>query len=74
MIDHNVMRLDISMHNSFAVTEIESFEELKDVESNINVVKLGVEASEIGVVDVLEDERWCLALFAVRVSQGVSKD
>jgi hypothetical protein len=68
------MRLDISMHNSFAVAEIESFEELKDVESNINIVKLGVEASEIGVVDVLEDERWCLALFAVRVSQDVSKD
>lgn len=68
------MRLDISMHNSFAVAEIESFEELKDVESNINIVKLGVEASEIGVVDVLEDERWSLALFAVRVSQDVSKD
>lgn len=73
MIDHNVMRLDISMHNSFAVAEIESFEELKDVESDINIVKLGVEASEIGVVDVLEDERWSLALCAVRVSHGVSK-
>jgi len=70
MIDHNVMRLDISMHNSFAVAEIESFEELKDVESNINIVKLGVEASEIGVVDVLEDERWSLAL---RVSNNIKQ-
>lgn len=65
MIDHNVMRLDISMHNTLAVAEVQSLEELKDVEPDIDVIELGVEASEIGIVDVLENEGRRLTLFAV---------
>lgn len=62
MIDHNVMRLHISVHDSLAVAEVESLEQLKDVVTNIDVVELGVQASEIGVVDMLEDERRGLTL------------
>lgn len=63
MIDHNVMRLNISMHNTLAVAEVQSLEELKDVEPDIDVIELGVEASEIGIVDVLENEGRRLTLF-----------
>jgi hypothetical protein len=70
MIDHNVMRLDITVHDSLAVAEIEGLQELEDVESNINIVELGVQASEIGVVDMLKDERRCLAL---RVTNNVKQ-
>lgn len=62
MIDHNVMRLHVSVHDSFAVAEVQSLEQLKDVVTNIDVVELGVQASEIGVVDMLEDERRGLTL------------
>lgn len=50
------------MHDSLAVAEVESLEQLKDVVTNIDVVELGVQASEIGVVDMLEDERRGLTL------------
>lgn len=62
MIDHNVMRFDVSVHDALAVAEIESFEKLEDVVAYINVVELGVEAPEVRVVHVLEDERRSLAL------------
>ena len=68
MIDHNVMRLDITVHDSLAVAEIEGLEELEDVESDINIVELGVQASEISVVDMLKDERRCLALGMAAIS------
>ncbi len=56
MIDHNVMRLDVAVHNALAVAEVEGLEEFVDVEPHIEVVELGVQAAEIGIVDVLEDE------------------
>ena len=56
MIDHNVMRLDVSVHDAFAVAEVQRLEQLVDVEPNVEVVELGVEAPEIDVVDILEDE------------------
>lgn len=62
MIDHNVMRLHIAVHNALAVTEVERLEQLVDVVSNIDVVELGVEGSEICVVDILENERRGLTL------------
>ena len=62
MIDHNVMRLHIAVHNALAVTEVERLEQLIDVISNIDVVELGVEGSEVCVVDILENERRRLTL------------
>ncbi len=56
MIDHNVMRLHIAVHDALAVTEVERLEELVDVVPHVDVVEFGVEAAEIGIVDVLEDE------------------
>lgn len=62
MIDHNVMRLHVPVHNALAVAEVERLEQLQDVESHIQVVELGVQAAKVGVVDVLKDERGRLAL------------
>ena len=63
MIDHNVMRFHVSVHDALAVAEIERLEQLEDVEADIEVVELWIEASEICVVDILEDERRRLTLF-----------
>lgn len=70
MIDHNVMRFHISVHDALAVTEIKCLEEFEDVVSNIEIVEFGVEAAKVGVVDVFEDQRRCLALHGIRVRNG----
>lgn len=62
MIDHNVMRLHISVHNTLAVAKVQRFEQLQNVEPHIEVVELGVQAPKVGVIDVLEDEGGRLAL------------
>jgi hypothetical protein len=72
MINHNIVRLDISVHNSLAMAEVQRLgtvssnsphkhsnpylQQLQNVISNIEVDELGVERSEIRVVDVLEDK------------------
>lgn len=62
MVDHNVMRFDVSVHNSFAVTKVQRLEQFKDIETNVEIVELGIETPEIGVVDVLENKRRGLTL------------
>jgi hypothetical protein len=42
-------------------------QELMDIKSYIVVNKLRVETSKIGIVDVLENERWCFALHQVLI-------
>jgi hypothetical protein len=69
MIDHNVMRLDVSVHDALAVAVVERLEELEDVVTNINVVELGVQAAEVRVVDSFEDEGWGFALDGELVSK-----
>jgi hypothetical protein len=56
MIDHNVVRLDVAVHNALAVAEVKSLEQLMDIEADIEVVELGIQAPEVCVVDVFEDE------------------
>lgn len=70
MIDHNVMRLHIAVHDALAVAIVECLEEFVDVVADIDVDELGVEGAEIGVVDVFEDERGRLAL---SVSHDIEK-
>lgn len=63
MVDHNVMRLHVSMHYALAVTVVERLEEFGDVVPHVQVVELGIEGSEVRVVDILEDEGRCFALY-----------
>lgn len=62
VIDHNVVRLDISVHDAFGVAEIESLEQFKDVVPDIVVDEAWIQGSEVGVVDVFKDQAGCLAL------------
>lgn len=62
------MRLHIAVHDALAVAEIQRLEELGNVEPNIEIVELRVQASEVGIVHELEDERWRFALYAPEVS------
>lgn len=62
VVDHNVVRLDITMHNALAMAKVQRFQQLQNVESHVEIVELGVKAAEVGVVDVLKDERRRLAL------------
>ncbi len=65
------MRFDVAVHDALAVAVVEGLEQLEDVEADIDVVELGVEGAEVGVVDVFEDERGRLALrVADDVEQG----
>ena len=62
MIDHNVMRFHVSVHDALAVAVVECLEELVDVVADVEVGEFGVEAAEVGVVDVLKDQRRGLTL------------
>jgi hypothetical protein len=42
VIDHNVVRLDISVHDAFAVAEVQSLEKLKYVVPYVVVLEFGV--------------------------------
>lgn len=70
MIDHNVVRFHISVHDALAVTEIKCLEELENIVSDIEVVELGVEAAEVGIVDIFKDQRRCLALHGICIRNG----
>ena len=62
VVNHNIVRLYISVHDSFAVTEIKSLENLIDVESDVKIVKTLIESPEVNItgVDVLHYESRCL--------------
>ena len=63
MINHDVVWLDISVHDASAVTEVECLEHLVDVVSNVIVSEALVECPEVDItsVNVLHDESWCLS-------------
>ena len=72
MIDHNVMRFNVTVHYTLTVAEVQSLtlpltpfqsstaitylKELQDIEADIVVHKLGVQTSKIRVVDIFEDQ------------------
>jgi hypothetical protein len=62
VIDHNVVRLHISVHYALAVTEIQRLQQLKYVVSDIVVLEFWVQAPEVGIVNIFEDQRGCFTL------------
>ena len=72
MVDHNIMRFNVTVHYALTVAEVQSLilpltpfqsataiaylKELQDVEANIVVHKLGVQTSKICIVDIFEDQ------------------
>ena len=55
MIDHNVVWLDITVHDTLAVTKVQGLQQLEDVVANIVICEAGVQSPEIGVVDSLKN-------------------
>lgn len=71
MVNHDIVRLNISVHDAFAVAEVESLassasrwtqssvthlQQLENVVAHVVILKLGVKASKVGIVDVFEDK------------------
>jgi hypothetical protein len=50
VIYHDVVGLDISVHDTLGMTEIQSFEQLEDVVPNVEVGEFGVKGLELGVL------------------------
>lgn len=62
MVNHDVMRLDIPVHYSLAMAEVQCLKKLIYVVSDIVICQSGVQCSKVGVVNILEDQAWCFAL------------
>lgn len=62
VINHDIVRLDVPVHNAFAVAEVQRLEEFEDIEPNIVVHKSRIQRPEVCVVHVLENQTGSLAL------------
>lgn len=52
MVNHDIVRLDVPVHDALGMTEIERFEQFKDVVSDVVVGKFGIERFKLGVLDI----------------------
>ena len=62
VIYHDIMWLHIPMHDSFAMAEVQSFEQLVNVVADIIIDEARIQSPEVGIVDVLENKTWGFAL------------
>ena len=62
MVYHDVVGLDIPVHDPFAVAKVQRLEELKDIVPHVVVNKLRIEASEVRIVDIFKYQGRRLAL------------
>lgn len=62
MVYHNIVWLDVSMHDAFRMAEIESLEQLKNIESHVVIEKARVECTEVRVVHILKHQARSFAL------------
>jgi len=62
MVDHNVVGLNIAMHDSFRVAEVKCLQNLEHVKADIEISKTLVQSAEINIssVNVLHDQGGCL--------------
>ena len=58
MINHHIVRFHIAMHNAHGVAKVERLQNLENVEASVEVGQRLVQLLEIGVVYVLEDQRF----------------
>jgi len=72
MINHDIMRLNVSVHDSLGVRIVESSQNFEDVEPDVEVSETLVESPEVNItrVHILHDERWS---FCHRVSDHVQQ-
>ena len=72
MINHNVVRLNISMSDTFWVTEVQSFQDFIHVESDVEICEGLIESSEVNItgINVLHNQGRCLSH---RVSHNINQ-
>lgn len=71
MINHDVVGLDIPVHDAFAVAETQSLQKLIHIKAHIVVGEPRVQGPEVSVVDVFENQTRCLALTVTNhIQQG----
>lgn len=54
VVNHNVVRLHIAVHDSFRVTVVQRFQDLEHVEADVEIIEALVEFAEICVASVHE--------------------
>jgi hypothetical protein len=54
VVDHDIMGLNISVHYTLAMAEIQRLQQLINIVADVVVLELGIQASEVGVVDIFE--------------------
>lgn len=54
MVDHNVVRFDVSVHDAFTVAKVQCFEQFEDIVSHIVINESRIERPEVGVVHIFE--------------------
>lgn len=59
VVNHNVMWLDVAMHDPHTMAVVQRFEQLVQIESYVVVGQRLIQLLEVCIVDVLEDERRC---------------
>lgn len=62
VVNHDIVRLHIAMHDTLAVAEVQSLQQLVDVESNVVISEPRIKSAKIGVVHGLENQARSLAL------------
>lgn len=50
MVDHDIVWLDITVHDALGMAEVESLEKLKDVETDVEIGEFGVKGFKLGVL------------------------
>lgn len=83
MVNHDVVRLHVAVHDALAVAEVQRLQQLVDVEANIVIGEPRIECAEIGIIHGFEDQTRGLALVVanniqqrddIRTSGEVLKD
>lgn len=52
MIDHDVVRLNIAMHDALRVAKVKSFKNLKHIVPNVKVIEALIELAEVSITRV----------------------
>ena len=63
MVNHDVVRFHVSVHDALAVAVVEGLEQLKNVVAHVVIGELGVQGPKVGIVDVFGYQRRRLALW-----------
>lgn len=58
VVNHYIVRLNVSVHDAPAMAELESLQKLLHVVASIPVPKGGIQAAEVGVLHVLKHQGW----------------